>query len=122
MDIPIKFRRAVCMCADPVVDHGHEHRFLVWCKNCYKPMRWQLRKCSNCTEWYIRDFQDVNNCKYVRHQRCWECLHIDGTSRCDGNLCIPEKYSSSPIGLNPREITMSEEEADEILRRHGIST
>lgn len=117
-DIPETFRKRVCVCDEPIVNPFSPHKHMVWCQRCDKPMRWQLRICSVCRELYIADFRRPDNCKYVRHQRCWDCLNTPDTSKCDGYLCVPEHFNIPPVGLNPTKMTTTE--MDETLKELGI--
>lgn len=118
-DIPSRFKHRVCTCGSPVVDPFHKHPFIVWCQHCGKPLRWQLRICSSCSDLYIADFRDPKNCKYVRHQRCWPCLQSPGTNKCDDSCRYrTEVLKIAPVGLNPQKFT--KEEIDEAMRELGL--
>lgn len=103
--VPPNFTRRVCMCKDPgppLFDYEKRPSAINCCQTCRKPFRWNLRRCTICEVWFIKDFRRENsNC--ARHTKCLSCL--ESTETCCEFAAIPRGVSIfGPLGLNPREI------------------
>lgn len=113
--VPRKYHDRVCMCAEPgpvLFGARRPGPKINCCATCRKPFRYYLQRCTNCREWFIKDFRKSEyGC--ARHTRCWEC--IKSTEPCE---CIKEVLTPSlanrdfdPLGLNPREVSQEERDA-----------
>lgn len=110
--VPSKFSRLLCMCKEPgppLFDGTKRPSHVNTCKTCLKPYRWNLRHCTVCKDWFIKDFRsDISDC--VTHTKCWKCLTT--TEVCCGQAYTAKARSRfGPLGLNPREVPQEEIDA-----------
>lgn len=109
--IPITLQDRVCMCVEPgspLFNYDKRLGPLVQCcKTCRKPYRWNVRHCTMCGAWFIKDFRKKSK-DCVKHGRCWECLNVDIVCACDKEDTIRPDFG--PLGLNPK--VYSQEEMD----------
>ncbi len=111
--VPSKFQRKVCMCEDPappMFDATKRPAHVSCCSTCRLPFRWNLRKCTNCKEWFIKDFRTrFSGC--ARHTKCFDCLMEIDEPCCEFAEIKTTVALFGPLGLNPREVPQEERDA-----------
>lgn len=110
--VPTRYQHRLCMCDEPgtpLFDGKKRPAHVNSCSTCLKPYRWNLRHCTECGEWFIKDFRSrISNC--ARHTKCWKCL--ESTPVCCEFAANPTNaIIFGPLGLNPREISQEEKDA-----------
>ena len=107
--VPSKFTRIVCMCPEPgapLFDPEKRPSAISCCRNCLKPYRWYIRRCTVCNEWFIKDFRrKLLDC--VRHTKCWD--HLQNECPCDKEKSIRPDFG--PLSFNPRKVSKEEMDA-----------
>lgn len=108
--IPRSLQTKVCMCKESSgVMRGATKQTMRMqsCKDCRKPFRWYVRRCTECKSWFIHDFYFAAY-ECARHTRCWTC--IQETEPCADLLGkqVNTIRDFGPLGLNPRKFTREE--------------
>lgn len=123
--VPSKFTRIVCMCPEPgppLFDPEKRPSAISCCRNCMKPYRWYIRRCTACNEWFIKDFRRQQfDC--VRHTKCYDCIEALGTWKhipvlgmvmlliCECPKENSGRVDFGPLSFNPRKVSKEEMDA-----------
>ena len=114
--IPATLQPKVCMCDEPgspMFDSVKRFIMMSCCSTCRKPYRWYVRKCTNCTKWFIKDFR-IKAVDCARHEKCWDCTtlpYVNMIARCDCPKESTNRPDFEPLGYNPRVPTREEMDA-----------
>lgn len=115
---PLSFRDRVCWARlDPINSHylklvESDHRISgrhvedSLCRECRKLPAYYLRKCFNCTNFFIKDFFDSRYCRFIPF--CWNCLPQLPWSSCPDHPDRINWDNQLPLGVNPKTFTQEE--------------